>query len=300
MRPDVPFLDAAASYLRSRHDLKPRSRKSYEDAFKRYEKFIGGGRAMDLSEDGLNAYLTKHRAHPTMARLDTIACKLLSRWMVAKGILPVDPLVNVSTPKAPKRRRTELPDTVAAAAMEIASESKFGVRDRAIVTLALDTGLRPNELRQLRTSDLDLRGGVLFVREETSKTPEGHRTVRLSDEAIAAVSDYLDHFRPASTSDVLWLNQHGDQFTENGWLTLFGRLRDRMRERGIDGFCAYRMRHTAITNWRRIGIHPSDMQQMAGHRSFQTTQHYIGKKRPDEIGRLPSAFSLIYGKRKVG
>lgn len=297
MRPLSSSLTGAMeSYLRGRNDLKDRTKHDYAYAVERFVR-ASGDTISALTEDGVNDYLAGIRASRSMARVHTIALRLLGRWLAARGILPADPLAHVSTPKARKHRREELPDHIAEAAMEIAGRSRFGVRDRAIVMLGLCTGVRPSEMRQLRLEDVYLGQGFLRVQEDTSKTPEGHRIVPLDKRVISAIDDYVNDFRYGS-GETLFLTQHGDTFTENGWASLFARLRDALRREGIEGFTAYRMRHTAITNWRRIGIHPSDMQQMAGHKSFQTTQGYIGKRRAEELVRLPSAFSQIY--RKVG
>jgi len=298
MRPITSSLTGAMeSYLRGRNDLKERSKHDYSYAVSRLVRFIGSDQIADLTDDNVNDYLVGVRTKRSMARIHTIAFKLLSRWLAAKGILAGDPLAQVSTPKARMHRREELPDHMAEAVMEVAGRSRFGVRDRAIVMLMLATGLRPDEMRQIRLEDVFLGQGFLRVQEDTSKTPEGHRVVPIDPAVISALDDYINDFR-SGTGETLFLNQHGDTFKLNGWASVFARLRDELRKEGINGFCAYRMRHTAITNWRRVGIHPSDMQQMAGHKSFQTTQGYIGKRRAEELVRLPSAFSKIY--RRVG
>lgn len=75
------------------------------------------------------------------------------------------------------------------------------------------------------------------------------------------------------------------------------RLRNRLKERGIDGFMAYRARHTAITNWVRQGVEAPIVQQLAGHRSIVTTQLYIGKmSKSDLAARVPRAFTAVYGR----
>lgn len=79
-------------------------------------------------------------------------------------------------------------------------------------------------------------------------------------------------------------------------MAIWHRLRDQLRARGIDGIMAYRARHTAITDWARVGIPAPIMQQLAGHKSIVTTQGYIGRIGTRDLARLPRAFSELYGR----
>jgi integrase len=68
------------------------------------------------------------------------------------------------------------------------------------------------------------------------------------------------------------VNARGNAFTYWGFMALFARLHNRLREQGIE-FSAYPSQHTGITNRARAGVPAPTLQQIAGHRSIVTTQN---------------------------
>ena len=92
----------------------------------------------------------------------------------------------------------------------------------------------------------------------------------------------------------VFLNAHGDPFTHYGFLEVHHRLRDRLREEGINGYQAYRLRHSGITNRVRRGMSTLVVQKLAGHKSPVTTQHYVGDLSEAELMDLPDAFGATY------
>lgn len=80
-------------------------------------------------------------------------------------------------------------------------------------------------------------------------------------------------------------------------MSVYYRLRNRLRAKGFDGFQAYRARHTGITNWVRQGVEAPIVQQLAGHKSIATTQLYIGRMEKADIrARVPRTFTATYGR----
>lgn len=277
------------------HVLKALTMRSYVGSLRRFVEFVGEGAVVLLDADNVTAYISSVADHRYMARGDCAVLKVFAKWCVRAGYFTGDPLLSVTTPKVPKWRPKPLDDRTAERAIELAGEHPtLGLRDRAIVMLSLDTGARPNEIRQLRyPEDIDLGKRLIFIREETSKTAAGHRTVPFSPKTANAVRDYIDRDRPERRGP-LFLNAHGDPFTHYGFLEIHHRLRDRLREEGIEGYQAYRLRHSGITNRVRAGISTLIVQKLAGHKSPVTTQHYVGDLSEREIMGLPDAFSRVY------
>jgi integrase len=58
-------------------------------------------------------------------------------------------------------------------------------------------------------------------------------------------------------------------------------------------------RNTGLTNWRRAGVDIATIAKLAGHTDIAHTEHYLGNITPEEIARVPDAFSQIYGKQAV-
>jgi len=290
----TPLASALDSFLRARWDLKPRTKLGYEKSIKRFMRThdtVG-----ELTSENVNDYLAGIANHKTMARNDCIALRQFSKWATKSGIFALNPLVSVELPKGHGTKRQPFTDVEAKAIIAEAAKSGNGARDQAIIVLGLATALRPKELWLLQLSDVDLRDGWLSVRLETTKTDAGERVVPLDPQVAALLDEYINDFRGTKPGP-LFLNARGDPFAYWGFMSIHYRLRNRLRTKGVDGFQAYRSRHTGITNWVRQGVESPIVQQLAGHKSISTTQLYIGRMQKSDIrNRVPLAFTATYGR----
>lgn len=288
----TPLSEAIASFLRARWDLKANTIRTYRLALGRFAKqydTVG-----DLTADNVNDYLASIAPSRTMARNDAIALRQFSQWATKSRIFLRDPLEAVALPRGHGTRRQPYSDKEVAAIIATAGESSSGVRDLAIVLTALTTGMRPAEVWALDISDVDLRRGFVRVRPETTKTAAGERTVPLDPQCVAAIDAYICDERPRADGK-LWRNNHGDEMKFGGFMAIWHRLRDGLKNQGID-VKAYRARHTAITDWAMSGVPTAITQQMAGHKSIVTTQLYMGRAGIDDLMRYRSSFSQRHGR----
>lgn len=292
--PSAPFSDVAESYLRSKHELRPWTRRSYAKVFVRIARIcptIG-----DLTLERVNAYLAAktQAGHATIAHHDGGACKRLAAWCVAARILPSDPLAGLSVPTQPKRRRKPFSDAEVDAILAAAQASCHSERDVAIITIAISCALRKDELRRLVwPDDIDLVRAFLHVRD--TKSEAGERTVPLSRRAIALIDSYVKDWRPSPAPGPLFLTQHGDPFSYDGFSQVFSRIKKRLP--ASVGFMAHRARNTGLTDWRRAGVDIATLAKIAGHSDISHTERYLGDITPEEIARVPDAFARFHGRR---
>lgn len=292
--PDAPFTEAIESFLRSRHDLEPSTKRGYSKALVRIAQRCPT--ISDLTAELVNAYIADKisAGRLTLAHHDARAAKLLAAWFVGAHILDDNPLEQVVVPKQPKRRRQPFADTSVPIILEAARASQHSERDVTIVAVALACGLRKDEIRQLRwPDDVDLKRELLWVRD--SKTEAGVRCVPISRSVVALLDEYVKDWRPAkSAGGALFLNRHGDAFTYDGFSQIFSRIRRRLPA-DID-FKIHRARNTALTNWRRAGVDIATIAKLAGHTDIAHTEHYLGDITPEEIAKVPDAFGRFYRK----
>lgn len=288
------FSDVAESYLRSKHKLRPWTRRSYAKSFARIGQdcpTLG-----DLTLDFMNAYIEAKvdAGHATIAHHDGGTAKRLAAWTVTAKILSENPLAALSVPRQPKRRRKPFSDAEVQAIMEAANASCNSQRDVTIITLAIACALRKDELRNLRwPDDVDLKQEVLWIRD--AKTEAGIRCVPISRKALALLDIYVKDWRPSSGPGPLFLNQHGDPFTYYGFSQIFSRVKKRLP--ATVNFMAHRARNTGLTDWRRAGVDIATIAKLAGHTDISHTDHYLGDITPAEIRRVPDAFTMFHGRR---
>ena len=297
--PETPILDLLASFVRSRHDLKPSTLRGYEAGIRRFAACHEMLR--DLSADNANDYIRDalNRGKRFLAHHDGRALTIFTAWLVEARILREDPLAGVKVPSQPSTRRKPFTDLDVPLIIRTAEKSGCGDRDVAIVVLAISSGLRLNELRSLQwPDDIDIRRGFVFVRDRSAKTDASVRTVPLDPKATALIESYLADHRPSQRAGPLFLNRHGDPLTCYGFSSVFRRLRAHLPAE-VD-FKIHRARNTAITNWLRAGTDLYTTMHLAGHKNPKVTERYAGKLTDDELARMARpAFSMIYGKKAV-
>jgi integrase len=157
-----------------------------------------------------------------------------------------------------------------------ARQSSTPERDRVIVLLSIKAGLRAAEIAKLDWSMvLDARGRVadtMSVRDSIAKKRTGrripmHPTLATALRALQRVNDPIG---PVIRS------RRGGHMRPNSIVNWFAQMFDAI---GVEGCSSHSGRRSFITaaarNVHRAGGSLRDVQLLAGHRSIETTQHYI-------------------------
>jgi integrase/recombinase XerD len=142
-------------------------------------------------------------------------------------------------------------------------------RDKAIVLMLLDTGLRASELCNLLRRDVDLNDGSVVVRR--GKGGVG-RIVYLGRRARRVLWRYLAEREEDSPDDFVFLNQRGWPFTPNRLLQLTKHLGERA---GVEDVHPHRFRHTFAIEYLRNGGDVFTLQRFLGHSSLAMVQRYL-------------------------
>ena len=156
---------------------------------------------------------------------------------------------------------------------------RAAVRNRAILWLLYDTGIRASELINLRLSDVDRKKGVVTVMGKGSK----ERHIALGQNCLRNLAYYLDKHRPdvvelaewgSAGEDHLFLSETREPLTKNGMEMLFKRLRTRA---GIVGkrISPHILRHTFAMNYLIKSNDPFSLQELLGHEDLTTVLNYI-------------------------
>ncbi len=152
-------------------------------------------------------------------------------------------------------------------------------RNRAIVSLFVDTGIRLNELVLLRLGDIDRDMRVLLVHRKGNKWQQ----VPVTRDGFRPLHEYLMKHRPllaqqdgvevAHREDAVFLGDDGKPLAYWGVAALFRRLKKRT---GIDGkkVGAHNCRRYMATTQLADGRSPLDVQRQMGHRTLAMTNKY--------------------------
>ncbi|GAI04795.1 unnamed protein product, partial [marine sediment metagenome] len=137
---------------------------------------------------------------------------------IKKGIIEVNPTLNLITPKINKKLPYFLYLQEVNKLIEAPSQKiPFGIRDKAILEVLYGTGIRVGELVNLNIGDIDFNEKIIRVLGKGSK----ERILPLSNPSIRAIQEYLvnrnlfnkNKFIKMNDKDSLFLNRFGGRLT---------------------------------------------------------------------------------------
>jgi integrase/recombinase XerD len=172
------------------------------------------------------------------------------------------------------------------------------LRNRLMLALAYDAGLRREELCLLATDDLDPAHRTLRVRAETTKTRRG-RVVPYSAVAGALLAGYLVHRRQVTLARGALLvsespRNRGEAISPWTWSKVVRSIAVRA---GVPAFSTHTFRHLCLTDLARSGWELHQIATFAGHQSTDTTLQYIHLSGRDLAERLQSGMTQIHAQR---
>jgi integrase/recombinase XerD len=149
----------------------------------------------------------------------------------------------------------------------------LGIRDRAILETFYSTGMRRNELVNLKLNDLDMERGVVMIRQGKGKKD---RCIPIGERALAWIDKYLIEARPLLIQEpdngAVFISNNGSRLTDDALSRLVRWYVDRA-QLSKRGSC-HMFRHTMATLMLENGADIRFIQQMLGHAELSTTQVY--------------------------
>lgn len=150
------------------------------------------------------------------------------------------------------------------------------IRNRTMLALGYDAGLRREELCSLATQDVDPATRTLRVRAETTKNRR-ERVVPYSAAAGELLAAYLVHRATLSRArGPLFLSESQRNRARPLTLWTWSKVVRRIAvAAGVPQFSTHTLRHLCLTDLARAGWELHLIATFAGHRSLATTMLYI-------------------------
>ncbi len=172
----------------------------------------------------------------------------------------------------------------------------IGQRDKAMITLMLDTGIRVTECLSAQVTDVDVGGGLLMIRAGSSKSRRD-RTVALSLPMRLELRRWLRRRTTVSRRNewqrVGWLfpNRSGGQLSRS---TVYQRVKGYGEAAGIRGIrvSPHTLRSTFATEFCRAGGSLVHLQTALGHSSLEMSRRYAAVA-DEDAWEASRAFSPI-------
>ncbi len=208
-------------------------------------------------------------------------------WLVRRETIERNPFDRVVFPKVGKPLiRTIEPEEFERLLLACAPPGEVGqfadraaARNRAILWILYDTGIRLSELCGLHTGDFDRKHALIIVCGKGSK----ERRIALGNNCLRNLLYYLDRHRPdeeelaewgSAGEDHLFLAETRRPLTINGVTLLFARIRKRagITEKRIS---PHIFRHSFAIRYLVLGNDPFSLQELLGHEDMTTVKNYM-------------------------
>ncbi|MDP2323162.1 MAG: tyrosine-type recombinase/integrase, partial [Gammaproteobacteria bacterium] len=221
--------------------------------------------------DGRRA--TCRKASPGTVHHYIKVTKTFLNWCLYEDYLTENPALRLRLPPASYKEiepysDDELKAMLAALEHEIKYGQRYlGLRNKAIIAVFIDTGLRLTELTEMKLSEMDPQLRLVRVLGKGAKM----RLVPLNGEARKILKAYLTQYRPAG-GDRVWLTDDGEVLQPRSVQIMIDRLQ---RQAGVtSGGGAHRFRHYYATRYLENGGDMNSLRVLLGHNSLSMVLKY--------------------------
>jgi integrase/recombinase XerD len=278
-------------YLQSERGLADNTVQAYGrdlDRFARWCALVRYANYTSPTLKDLARYLSflhdEELAPPSIAR-HLVALKMFYRFLRIEERADAAAVDLLGSPKLWERIPQVLPPSAVEELLNAPQAGdRFYLRDRALLETLYATGCRASEVVGLKLADVYLDSGFCRCFGKGSK----QRIVPLGRPAIAAIRSYLAEDRGQLTedsekatdspvlcplsSDLLFLSKSGRPLTR---IFLWALVKKYCQRAGLPRTVSpHTLRHSFATHMLAGGADLRTVQELLGHASIQTTQHY--------------------------
>ena len=282
-RKAVPPIIGEFLLSREAMDCTGRTIEDYEGRLLYFHRFIDGGELISVTKHQVSSYLldfrNKGRA-PATIKTHYRALKAFYNWMVVEEIITISPLAKIKPPRTEKKLATFLSEEQFELLAAACAVRKYnGARNRAIIQLLWDTGVRSSEVISIRFADLDSKRERIFIYGKGRK----ERYVEYTMESRQAVAAYVrlrnERFGEAQSPKV-FLTEEGSPLQEGGLYSALKRLYERAGFRVKDACHIFR-RTRAIRMLATMD--PWQVMELMGWEDIETMDRYVRARKSEQI-----------------
>jgi len=265
-------------YMRLERNLSQATVTRYRRDLEQWQAFAAGATGVldlpSVTAGDIRAWLMNRAARgerPATLRLHLQALRALYRYLMRQGLVDSNPAMTVELAKLPKPLPAFVREGTVDAVLDadIDQDDFEQVRNRLIVMLLYETGIRQGELIGLRDAAVDTARCELKVRGKRDKD----RIVPFGDELARAV----DHYRALRAQlmpqvDNLLVTARGKAIYPS---LVYHVVHDALALAGGTGkLSPHVLRHTFASVMLNSGAEINSVKELLGHESLAATQVY--------------------------
>ena len=271
-------IDNYLQFIRLEKNLSPHTVVAYRCDLEQWEQFLTGGKeALDVKSvttGDIRAWmlhLNKQGDSARTMRRKVQAVRSFYKWLMKQGMASDSPAAAVELARIPKR----LPQLVRTSSMdelldqEIDETDFVQVRNRLIVMMLYETGMRRAELLDLLDRNVDTASGELKVHGKRDKD----RIIPFGTELAQAIDSYrLLRDELVRGCEHFFVKEDGNPLYP---MLVYRIVRRALQEVGVTSKRSpHVLRHSFATAMLNDGAAINSVKELLGHESLATTQIY--------------------------
>jgi site-specific recombinase XerD len=214
------------------------------------------------------------------------ALRTFFNWLEREELIAQNPFRNLKPPKIVKKIIQALsPNEIDRLFKVCSGKTVLNVRNKAVLSVFLDTGLRISELTNLTLDDVNIDDASLFIRHGKGGK---QRKVRIGNMAQKILWKYITLYRNGEGNG-LFLTRSGDSLSLLGMKVLIKRLGDKAKVK----VHPHQLRHTFAISFLRAGGDVFSLQYLLGHSTLTMTQRYLQSLNADDAANAHKKFSPL-------
>jgi len=277
-------IEGYALYFHARH-LSQNTFNDYFNTFNKFQDFLGDDPPIDrITSKDIEAFLAAqdHLANKTLLNYHT-GLSALWTWCVKEEMVGDHIVQKVDRPKPEQPEVQPYSEQDVRTLLKALKKSKIYLRpgmkestntlqtanrNRAIILLLLDTGVRSSELCQLLIHHTDMKNREIIVMGKGNK----ERILPFCARTGQAIWRYLASRRDDSVDDFLFVTEAQNPFDRHYLRRMLSRIGKRA---GVKRVGVHRFRHTFAINYLRNGGDPFSLQRLLGHSTMEMVKRYL-------------------------
>lgn len=294
-------------WLSRQRDLSVHTVADYTVTFRRLTEFVGADREFEkITTADVNRFLNHLRDDLGLSAKTLLNAwtALSSLWTWAESDAEVRHVIRGKVKRPSYRRPQVEPFTeeevrklLAACDHMRAWDRRNGryvdgdrptaVRDRAMLLMMVDCGLRVSELTGLNVGDYDPKRGQITIRHGKG---DKKRVINVANVARQAMWKYLrERGATKAVDEPLFVSGTGGRMDRTAVRAIVMRAGERA---GVAKAHPHRFRHTFAVNFLRNGGNPLALQDILGHEKLDTVRIYVRLAQTDlakaQLGASPA------------
>lgn len=294
-------LDVFIRYLQYEKRYSPHTLSAYQQDLSQFITYVSTEFALEhfteVRAKHIRSWMVsmlQAGAMPRTIHRKVAALKSWCRFMRKRGELSINPAQQIALPKVSRR----IPEVISREAMALLLEGTLftadfsGIRDRLMLTLLYETGVRRAELIGLRVGDIDRSTLTLRVLGKGNK----ERLVPFGEHLSGLLNQYMAVRATEWGSvdeEVLLLSDRGSRMAPR---QVYEKVRHYLgmispqEKRG-----PHQLRHTFATHLVGEGADINAVKELLGHSSLAATQVYLHHA----VERLKSVYAQAHPRSKI-